>query len=308
MESIYHVPVLEHESAELLLWKKNGIYIDGTLGGGGHAESFLRQLSKDSLYIGIDQDPEAIKFASQRLAQFQNFKAKLSRFDLVDNVLSAEGIDKVDGLFLDLGVSSWQIDSDARGFSFRPGVKLDMRMDKSSDVTAEYIVNNYSKEQLKKIFFEYGEEKNSARIASKIVLHRSENAIKTSNDLLSIIDGCVNPRFATKSYARIFQALRIEVNDELNVLKETLNKAISVLGVNGRLVIMTYHSLEDRIVKNFFSKSEDPCVCPPGLPVCACGKKPVLKRIKPFFVTATKGEIANNPRARSAKLRAAVRV
>ena len=209
---------------------------------------------------------------------------------------------------LDLGVSSWQIDEDKRGFSFRPGLKLDMRMNTEQNLNAEWIINNYKEEELKRIFKEYGEERFSGRIARLIVEQRSKHRLSTSTDLIKIIDRCVNPRFAIKSYARIFQAVRIEVNDELNILRDALEKAVHFLKTRARLAVITYHSLEDRIVKNFYRDQENPCICPPEIPVCSCGRKPLLKRIRPNFISASANETAGNPRARSAKLRVAEKV
>jgi len=308
MEELYHVPVMGQEVVQYLVGNKNGIYLDGTLGGGGHAHIVLDILDADGLYIGIDRDIEAINSAVERLKSYKNFKTHYTTFDDLENVLKKEGIENLDGVLLDLGVSSWQIDQDSRGFSFRPGVKLDMRMNASQNLNAEWIVNNYEKENLKRIFKEYGEERFSGKIAHLIVEQRAQQKIISSSDLIKVIDKCVNPRFATKSYARIFQAIRIEVNNELVILKNTLNEAVRFLKTKGRLAVITYHSLEDRIVKNFFRDQENPCICPPELPVCACGKEQLLKRIKPNFILATQDEIKGNPRARSAKLRIAERV
>jgi 16S rRNA (cytosine1402-N4)-methyltransferase len=308
MEDHYHVPVMGHEVAQHLIVNKDGTYLDGTLGGGAHAELILSQLSKRAVYIGIDRDMDAINKARERLEGFANFKSFCGTFDEMNSILDGEDIKQVDGLLLDLGVSSWQIDQDLRGFSFRPGVDLDMRMDRSQDLTAEWIVNNYSLEQLKRVFKEYGEERFSGKIAFLILKKREENKIEKSTDLLKIIDRCVNPRFATKSYARIFQALRIEVNNELNILKETLELSINRIIRGGKLAIITYHSLEDRIVKQFMQKEENPCVCPPELPVCSCHKVANLKRHKPNFILASQAEIDQNPRARSAKLRIAEKI
>ena len=304
----YHVPVMGQEVLQQLVIKKNGVYLDGTLGGGGHARIILEKLDSDALYIGIDRDEDAINVAGENLKNFKNFRAYCTRFDNIENVLQKEGVEYLDGILLDLGISSWQIDQDQRGFSFRPGVKLDMRMDMSQSLNAEQIVNTYDEKSLKKVFKEYGEERFAGKIAHKIVERRNLQPIKTSTELLNIIDRCVNPRFATKSYARIFQAIRIEVNDELNILKNALNMAVKLLNIHGRLAIISYHSLEDRIVKNFMHDQENPCICPPEFPVCVCGKQPTIKRVKPFFFIASDEEIKTNPRARSAKLRVAEKV
>ncbi len=308
MESTYHVPVMGQEVADNLIHKSDGIFLDGTLGGGGHAKIILNRLSKQARYLGVDRDAEAIEVSQERLADYSNFTAFKATFEEIDEVLERAGVRKLDGVLLDLGVSSWQIDSDERGFSFRKGLSLDMRMDAEQELTAEWIINNYSKEKLKSIFKEYGEERFSGKIAYKIVKRRDEKKIERTNELLDVIDRCVNPRFATKSYARIFQALRIEVNNELSILKNTLNESIKYLSNKGRLAIITYHSLEDRIVKNFMRDAENPCDCPPEFPVCVCGKKQLLKRLKPHFVLPSQEETDSNPRSRSAKLRVAVRV
>jgi 16S rRNA (cytosine1402-N4)-methyltransferase len=305
MEGLYHVPVLGQQVAKYLVGNKKGIYLDGTLGGGGHAQIILETLHKDSLYIGIDRDLDAVNEAKERLKSYNNLKIYCTTFNNIAEILQKEDLKDIDGVLLDLGVSSWQIDQDKRGFSFRPGLKLDMRMDTSQKLNAEWIVNNYEKEDLKRIFKEYGEERFAGKIAHLIVKHREQQQIKSSSDLLKIIDKCVNPRFAIKSYARIFQALRIEVNNELKILEDTLDEAVKYLKSKGRLLVITYHSLEDRIVKNFFREQEDPCTCPPELPVCVCGKQPVLKRLKPNFIEASQDEISRNARARSAKLRIA---
>jgi len=308
MEQIYHVPVLGQEVVQYLVGNKNGIYLDGTLGGGGHAQIILDILDKDGLYIGIDRDLEAIDKAQEKLAGYKNFKAYCTTFNDIEKILNKEKVKELDGILLDLGVSSWQIDHDNRGFSFRPGLKLDMRMNAEQNLTAEWIINNYNEEELKRLFREYGEERFSGRIARLIVQQRSKHPLTSSTDLIKIIDKSVNPRFAIKSYARIFQAIRIEVNDELNILKDALEKGVQFLKAGARLAVITYHSLEDRIVKNFFRDQENPCVCPPELPFCTCGRQPLLKRIKPNFISPSESEINTNPRARSAKLRVAEKV
>ncbi len=308
MESLYHVPVMVQEVLETLVYKKDGVYFDGTLGGGGHAKLILSKINNQARYLGIDRDAEAIKEARKRLKDYNNFYAFQTTFEQIGAVLSEMRVAKLDGILLDLGVSSWQIDNDGRGFSFRKGLSLDMRMDSRQELTAEWILNNYSKDELRKIFKEYGEERFSGKIAYRVVKAREEKKIERSEEVLALIDRCVNPRFATKSYARIFQALRIEVNNELEILKESLGESIKYLGKEGRLVVITYHSLEDRIVKNFMRDAENPCTCPPEFPVCVCEKKQELKRIKPHFIQPSQEEIKTNPRARSAKIRAAIRV
>ncbi len=209
----------------------------------------------------------------------------------------------MDGIFLDLGVSSHQIDEDKRGFAFRPGNPLDMRMDKEDEISAADILASYTLEELISIFKQYGEERHSRRIAQEVVRRRLQEEIIKSDQLMDIIQNCVPGRFLTKSYARIFQALRIEVNGELSVLKEALQNSLHFLKPGGRIAVLSYHSLEDRIVKNFIRLQENPCECPADIPYCICGKKAQLKKIKPAFITANAEEIKQNPRARSAKLR-----
>ena len=308
MGQAYHVPVMGQEVVACLLYKMDGVYLDGTVGGGGHAEIILNKLEKQARYLGVDRDAEAVKFSQERLAAYSNFTAFQNSFEQISNVLNEAGVEELDGILLDLGVSSRQIDSDERGFSFRRGLSLDMRMNREQELTAEWVLNNYSKEKLRSVFKDYGEERFSGKIAYKIVKARENKKIEKTNELLDIIDRCVNPRFATKSYARIFQALRIEVNNELGLLKQALEESIKYLSKKGRMAIITYHSLEDRIVKNFMRDAENLCDCPPGFPVCVCGKKQSLKRLKPHFILPSREEIAANPRSRTAKLRVAIRV
>ncbi|KAA3611119.1 MAG: 16S rRNA (cytosine(1402)-N(4))-methyltransferase RsmH [Calditrichaeota bacterium] len=308
MDSAYHVPVLGQEVADCLIHKTDGIYLDGTLGGGGHAEIILNRLERKAHYLGVDRDIEAINVSNKRLEGFSNFSSYQTTFEQLEPVLKRASVSLLDGIFLDLGVSSWQIDNNERGFSFRQGLSLDMRMNSSQELTAEWILNNYSKENLKIIFKEYGEERFAGKIAYRVVKAREEKRIDKTTELLKIIDRCVNPRFATKSYARIFQALRIEVNNELEILKQTLDESKNYLAKKGRLAVITYHSLEDRIVKNFMKNAENPCTCPPEFPVCVCGKKQIFKRLKPHFILPSQEEIDKNPRSRSAKLRVAIRV
>ncbi len=221
----------------------------------------------------------------------------------MDAALQKAEVESVDGILLDLGVSSHQIDSDGRGFAFRSGNALDMRMNTEDTLTAADVLNTYDVKELTAIFKQYGEERHSGRIAREIVKRRSSEEIVKSNQLMDIIQRCVPGKFLTKSYARIFQALRIEVNRELSVLEEALENSLHILKPGGRIAVLSYHSLEDRIVKNFIRRQENPCTCPPEIPYCVCGKKPQLKKLKPAFISAGAEEIKKNPRARSAKLR-----
>lgn len=302
MES-YHVPVMPHEVLSFLLNRRDGVYIDGTLGGGGHAEFFLQHLSEDAIYIGVDRDQEAIDFSRQRLAAFHNVFLYKGLYSEIGSALQQAGVSRAHGIFFDLGISSHQLDKVSRGFAFRSGVALDMRMDESDKLTAADILSTYEEKRLMQIFFDYGEERYSRQIARRIVQQREQKAITSSDELMKIIDRCVPGKHITKSYARIFQAIRIEVNQELTILQQALEQAMRYLEVSGRIGVISYHSLEDRIVKNFFKQQENPCTCPKGAPYCVCGKTAQLKRIKPFLITPAEEEIHQNPRARSAKLR-----
>ncbi len=302
---VYHVPVLWQEVCDALITTPDGVYADGTLGGGGHAEKMLQRLNDNALYIGIDRDPDALKAAGERLKKYPNFRAVKAVFHRTAYILAVSGVEAVNGVLLDLGVSSWQIDSDHRGFTFRENAPLDMRMDPGEGESAEDLLNRLSERELADIFFKYGEERRSRCIARRIVRMRQTAPLTVSSDLLACIDPCTDPRYRTKSYARIFQALRIAVNDELNILEKALKEWTEVLKPGSRIAVITYHSLEDRIVKHFFRLMENPCTCPPHVPVCTCGKQPLLKRLRPYFRTAEESETADNARARSAKLRVA---
>ncbi len=299
----YHIPVLGQEICAKLLTNLNGNYYDGTLGGGGHAELILNHLTPSSHYIAVDRDSEAISFAFKRLGKFSNITFYQGIFSSFGPALEKAGISDLDGVLLDLGVSSHQIDNDQRGFAFRPGVALDMRMNANDETTAADILATYEQDALKDIFKKYGEERHAGRIAKEIVARRASGPIRSSEQLMQIIQRCVPGKFLTKSYARIFQALRIEVNQELKILEDALAESLNYLKTGGRIAVLSYHSLEDRIVKVFLQEQENPCTCPPDLPYCVCGKKPVMKRIKPSFITASEQEIKQNPRARSAKMR-----
>ncbi|HEM48633.1 MAG TPA: 16S rRNA (cytosine(1402)-N(4))-methyltransferase RsmH [Caldithrix sp.] len=304
----YHVPVLYKEVVESLMINPNGIYYDGTLGGGGHAELFLHKLSNNAVYIGIDRDAEAIEFAKKRLANYNNLIVYNGTFNMFESAMKYAGVEKLDGILLDLGVSTHQIDEDIRGFTFRPGVPLDMRMNNSDSLMAADVLNTYDEDRLIKIFKEYGEERFSKNIARRIVKRREDKTITTSDQLLDIINHSVPGKFLVKSYARIFQALRIEVNNELDILRDALEQSLIYLEKGGRLGVIAYHSGEDRIVKEFIQRQENPCECSKDLPYCVCGKKPQMRRIKPYPITPAAEEIAENPRARSAKFRVGERI
>jgi 16S rRNA (cytosine1402-N4)-methyltransferase len=299
----YHLPVLLKDVIQFLVTNPDGIYLDGTLGGGGHAEEILKTLSNQGFYIGIDQDPEAIHFAKSRLDNYPNVSLHQSNFAEFGKILDSLDLIAVDGLLLDLGVSSHQIDEAERGFSYMQNAPLDMRMDKESQQTAEYLLNNLDENALSDIFYLYGEERKSRQIARKIIAQRQHTKMERSEQLKKIIDSVVPSRFAVKSYARIFQALRIAVNQELENLQTGLESITKFLKPGGRCVVISYHSLEDRIVKNFLRKKANPCTCPPDFPTCVCRLKPELRILTPKPVKAKEEEVKSNPRARSARLR-----
>jgi len=291
------------EVCAYLIKDKDGVYFDGTIGGGGHAEMLLGRLSASALYIGVDRDPEALEFARRRLRRFPNVLFVQTTFDQIEFAMHEAGVKRLDGIFLDLGVSSHQIDSEQRGFAFKAQAPLDMRMDPAQSLTAEAILAEYPQDELRRIFKEYGEERFSGRIARLIVQTRRSSPLRRAGDLMRIIDSCTNAQFRVKSYARIFQALRIEVNHELGLLQDALQKGVQLLNPKGRIGVLAYHSLEDRICKLFFKNQENPCTCPPEFPVCVCNKKAQMKRIKPYLILPSEEEIKINPRARSAKFR-----
>jgi 16S rRNA (cytosine1402-N4)-methyltransferase len=305
-----HLPVLLNESLDYLSVKPNGIYVDGTLGRGGHSFEIASRL-KDGRLIAVDADEVAIDEAQGTL---EKFKDKITyvhdNFRNISAILSDLGIDSVDGMLFDLGVSSPQLDDKSRGFSYKHDHRLDMRMEKDKDFTAYELVNEESEEELRRIFYEYGEEKFSRQIAKKLVAERAKSKIETTGELNEIIFSAI-PAFARREEQhpskRIFQAIRIAVNDELGAVKKMLKNAPNVLGSPGRLCVISFHSLEDRIVKNSFKEHSETCSCSKKLPVCICNKKPSLKIITKKPITASSIEIESNPRARSAKLRVAER-
>ena len=301
-----HISVLLNETIESLGIVSDGVYVDGTAGGAGHSKEIAKRLDQ-GLLIALDRDPEAVKVATERLEGY-NAKVINSNFSEMDKVLSELEIDGVNGILLDLGVSSYQLDNAERGFSYHKDAPLDMRMS-SSGVTAGDLVNNLSAEELTDIFYKYGEEKFSSRIARKIVEERSKKAIETTLELAEIIAGAV-PAAARRDghpARKVFQALRIAVNGELESLEKVLDKAFNLLKAEGRLAIITFHSLEDRMVKNKFKEYCTGCTCPPDFPVCVCGKKPRGRLLSRKPIEATKEELELNPRSRSAKLRVIIK-
>ena len=301
-----HKPVLLEECIEGLNIKPDGIYVDGTLGGAGHSKEIIKRLStKEGILIGIDRDEEALKAAGEKLKDYSNVKYVHGNHDDIKNLLENIGIYAVDGILLDLGVSSYQLDERSRGFSYIGDARLDMRMDKSQELTAEYVVNNYTEEELANIIYEYGEERFARNIASNIVKQRKNKKIETTFELVDIIKKSIPLSKQNDGHPakRTFQAIRIEVNDEIKPLYNTVKQSIEMLKDGGRLCVITFHSLEDRAVKKAFQEAEGKCTCPKDLPYCVCGCKSEGKIINKKPIIATKEEQEKNSRSKSAKLR-----
>ena len=302
-----HKSVLLNETIDGLNIKPDGIYVDGTLGGGGHAYEVCRRLGEKGSIVGIDQDAAAIEAASARLKDFGE-KVTIVRSNYCDmkSKLHELGIDKVDGIVLDLGVSSYQLDTAERGFSYREDAPLDMRMDTRQKMTARDIVNDYTEADLYRVIRDYGEDKFAKNIAKHIVQARAVKPVETTAELSEIIRASIPMKFQKKSghpAKRTFQAIRIELNRELDVLRDSLDDMIDLLNLGGRLCIITFHSLEDRIVKSAFRKNENPCTCPPDFPVCVCGKKSKGSIITKKPILPSEEELEYNSRSKSAKLR-----
>ena len=298
-----HKSVLLDESVDGLAIKENGIYVDGTMGGAGHSTEIIKRIGTKGLLIGIDRDEEAICVAKERLKDFSNVKFIHDNHDNIENILENLGIGKVDGILLDLGVSSYQLDERNRGFSYMGEADLDMRMDRTQNLTAKTVVNKYSEEEIANILWEYGEEKFSRRIAKNICEARKQKEIETTMELVKIVERSVPKTFDGHPAKRTFQAIRIEVNDEIKPLYETVKKSIECLNPGGRLCIITFHSLEDRAVKNAYIDASGKCTCPPGLPYCVCGAKSYGKIITKKPILPSEEEMKENPRSKSAKLR-----
>lgn len=302
-----HYSVLLKETIEGLNIRPEGIYVDGTLGGGGHALRVCEKLSAQGRLIGIDQDKDAIAAATERLSDYQDrVHIVRSNYEQIDSVLEQLGIQKVDGIYLDLGVSSYQLDTAERGFSYREDAPLDMRMDDRAERTAADIVNDYSEMELFHMIRNYGEDRFAKNIAKHIVQYRQKKRIETTFELSEIISGAIPARIrATSGHPakRTFQAIRIELNRELEVLENSLDRMIDDLNEGGRLCVITFHSLEDRIVKNKMREAENPCTCPPEFPVCVCGKKSKGRVITRKPILPSEEELAENRRSASAKLR-----
>ena len=303
-----HKSVLLDETIESLDIKPDGIYVDGTLGGGGHASEVCRRLGDKGRFIGIDQDADAIAAASERLKEFgDKVTIVRSNYENIDEVLKELGISQVDGIYLDLGVSSYQLDTAERGFTYREDdAPLDMRMDQRNEMTAKDIVNTYSEAELFHIIKNYGEDRFAKNIAKHIVRARQEKEIETTGELIEIIKAAIPAKVrATGGHPakRTFQAIRIELNKELEVLENSIDKMTDLLAPGGRLSIITFHSLEDRIVKNRFRINENPCTCPPDFPVCMCGKKSKGRVVTRKPILPSEEELSENKRSKSAKLR-----
>ena len=299
-----HKPVMLQECIEGLNIKPDGIYVDGTLGGAGHSSKIANLISNNGLLIGIDRDEEAICVAKERLKEYSNIKFVHDNHDNIKEIIENLGIAKVDGILLDLGVSSYQLDERNRGFSYIGNGELDMRMDKTQELTAKIVVNKYSEERLANIIYEYGEERFSRSIARKIIEYRKNKEIATTDELVKIIESVV-PRKNNEGHPakRTFQAIRIEVNDEIRPLYNTIINSIDCLNQGGRLCVLTFHSLEDRAVKEAFVDSSGKCKCPPGLPYCVCGAVTKGKIITKKPLLPTEEEMRENTRSKSAKLR-----
>ena len=302
-----HKSVLLNEIIKNLSIKEDGTYVDATLGGAGHALEVCRRLSEKGHFIGIDQDEDAIESSKLRLKDYMDrVDIVKSNYVNIKNILESLNVDKVDGIYIDLGVSSYQLDNAERGFSYRFDSALDMRMDKSLDITAQDIVNDYSEQELYRIIKNYGEDIFAKNIAKHIIIARKEKRIESGLELVEIIKRAIPKKFQITSghpAKRTFQAIRIELNKELEVLENSLETMIDLLKPNGRLLVISFHSLEDRIVKNIFKRCENPCTCPKNFPVCVCGNKSKGKVLMRKPILPSKEESEANPRAKSAKLR-----
>ena len=302
-----HKSVLLNETIKNLNIKEDGVYADLTLGKGGHSKEILKRLSPEGLLIGLDQDKDAIKAAKENLKDFSNVLYSNENFEKISDVLDKACLNMIDGALMDIGVSSYQIDNGDRGFSYMKDGPLDMRMNKENELTAKQVINYYSLDELWEIFSKYGEERYSKTIAKSIVDYRKMHEINTTLQLRDIVMKSVNTNEAHPE-KRVFQALRIEVNRELEVLENTLEKIVDRLNKGGRLCVITFHSLEDRIVKNKFKEMSKKCICPPEFPVCVCNHEKKVKIISKKPILPSKSELKENRRSHSAKLRVCERV
>lgn len=297
------------EVANFLITRRDGLYVDLTLGGGGHLKHISGILSDKAVLVGVDRDPEAVAVAGKNLKRLpQKTKIINNTFDRLEMVMSELGSRKIDGILMDLGLSSHQVDSPGRGFSYMQNGPLDMRMGPDCEMTAEDIINDYSQEQLTLLFRKYGEEKRAGRAAAAVCKYRQEKRISTTALLRKVLEPILSPKYMSASLARIFQAVRIEVNRELTQLERVLPKALFFLGAGGRMVVISYHSLEDRVVKRFFAGEAKGCTCPNEFPVCVCGRTPSVKLLTKRVVKPSQDEAKKNSRARSAKLRAVEKI
>lgn len=298
-----HIPVLLNETIEGLNINPDGIYVDGTIGGAGHSRKIIEKLSSKGMLIGIDRDEEALKAAKENLKAYNNYKLVQGNHDDIKDILRELNIDKVDGILLDLGVSSYQLDERNRGFSYNGDAELDMRMDRSQKLSAKEVINEYSEEKLAEIIYKYGEERFAKSIARNICIERKKEEITTTGKLVDIIQK--SKPFAKDGHPakRTFQAIRIEVNNEIEPLYNTVLNSIDLLKDSGRLCIITFHSLEDRAVKDAYIEAQGKCTCPKDLPYCICGYKSYGKIINKKPIEASKQELEENPRSKSAKLR-----
>lgn len=306
-----HKSVLLQECLDGLNIKPDGIYLDGTLGGAGHSSEIVKRLDTGRL-IGVDRDQVALQAAGERLKPYADRVTLVhSNFQEVASVLDQLGIDQIDGMLFDLGVSSPQLDDGARGFSYMADAPLDMRMNREDALTAYDVVNTWDRQELKKIFYEYGEERYAPQVAAAIERHRTEKPIETTLELVDVIRSAMPPQALREKQhpaKRVFQAIRIAVNDELGSVSRMMEAAIPRLKPGGRLAVITFHSLEDRIVKSAMQQAAKGCVCPPEFPICVCGKKPQIKIITRKPIVSGEVELNENPRARSAKLRVAEKI
>ena len=300
----YHKPVLFDEVIENIVTNKEGVYLDCTLGGAGHTQGILENTSEKGVVIAIDQDDDAIEFAEKKLEDYKGrIKIFKDNFRNLDTVLYMAGYEKVSGILMDIGVSSYQLDDPERGFSYKYEAKLDMRMNKNAKISAYEVINEFSEQEIADILYKYGEEPKSRRIARKITEARKEKKIETTTELADIVIRAIGKSMKRHPAKRTFQAVRMYVNQELEVLEEALEKAVELLEDRGRLLVITFHSLEDRIVKNKFREFEKPCKCPPNIPICVCGKESLGKVITKKPIVAGELELNDNSRAHSAKLR-----
>lgn len=306
-----HVSVLLNQCIEALNIKEDGIYVDCTLGGAGHSSEIIKKLSKKGRLIGIDQDINALEASKKRLENYDNVTYVHNNFYNIKEVLEELNIDKVDGILMDLGVSSHQLDEGERGFSYMKDAPLDMRMNRDSNFSAFNVVNSYSEEELTRVIRDYGEEKFARRIAKFIVDRRAAKAIETTYELVDIIKAAIPAKARREGphpAKRTFQAIRIEVNNELGILDRAIEDGVAKLNEGGRIAVITFHSLEDRIIKNKYRQLEKPCTCPKEFPVCICGKVQEIKIITRKPIEPSETEVEENPRSRSAKLRIAEKI